>query len=428
MAFLLRKPAILQRAALGLALLGLLAGFALGQRRSRHKPRGPRALALLEWPASGSPRLVPVAILVDGRYYDAGIYKASPVPMALEPGTVYEVAQTGKSLGLFTITEVKELKDLWWGEGLWQPHQPATAQKPAAAAAPIDEDAPPRLRRPQPEKPENSAAPATPPPPAAQPSARPPAPAPPPEEEDTDRPILRRGKPQGGAQAISLPGSVVVPSGTAAISEPVRGSTVARRGRPAPAITRVLPAISDATPSDYRSYKFDWGPEEQQRLTRAIEAAAATALENYARTHPGHRPGKLEAVQVRAFDLDLSNEPELVLTARAGEAPAASPPARRRRPPAKPAPQPPGKPFSYFVTIVAREDLSGNLNNVFVSVTDSEHLDAYSRLELIDAVDADGDGRGDLLFREVSDLGRNFVLYRVDPGQLTRLFTGAVEQ
>jgi hypothetical protein len=427
MAFLLRKPVILQRAALGLALLGLLAGFALGQRRSRRKPRGPRALALLEWPASGPPRLAPITILVDGRYYDAGIYKASPVPMALDPGTVYEVAQTGKSLGLFTITEAKQLKDLWWGEGLWQPHQPAIAQKPATAVTSIDEDAPPRLRRPEPEKPENGAAPATPSPPAAQPAAPPPVPPPPPTEEDTDRPILRRGKPKGGAQAISLPGSVAVPSGAAAISESVRGSTVARHGRPAPAITRVLPAISDATPSDYRSYNFDWRPDEQQRLTQAIEAAATTALENYARVHPGHRPGKLAAVQVRAFDLDLSNEPELVLTARAGEAAAAAPPTRRRRPPAEAAPPPGGKPFSYFVTIVSRVDLSGNLVNVFVSVTDSEHLDAYSRLELIDAVDADGNGRGDLLFREISDLGRNFVLYRVDPGQLTRLFSGPVE-
>ena len=46
------------------------------------------------------------------------------------------------------------------------------------------------------------------------------------------------------------------------------------------------------------------------------------------------------------------------------------------------------------------------------------------RMELIDAVDADGDGRGELLFRQVSDAGRAFVLYRVIGDRLWPLFQG----
>jgi hypothetical protein len=45
-------------------------------------------------------------------------------------------------------------------------------------------------------------------------------------------------------------------------------------------------------------------------------------------------------------------------------------------------------------------------------------------LELIDAVDADGDGRGELLFREVGDAGSAFVVYRVIGDRLYPLFQG----
>jgi len=44
---------------------------------------------------------------------------------------------------------------------------------------------------------------------------------------------------------------------------------------------------------------------------------------------------------------------------------------------------------------------------------------------LIDAVDVDGDGRGELLFREVSDVGSAYVVYRVTPDQLWTLFEGS---
>jgi hypothetical protein len=53
--------------------------------------------------------------------------------------------------------------------------------------------------------------------------------------------------------------------------------------------------------------------------------------------------------------------------------------------------------------LIARTNLEGELRKLFFSQTDSRHLDVSPRMELIDAVDADGDGRGELLFRRTFD-------------------------
>ena len=47
--------------------------------------------------------LVPIAILINGKFWDATAYKADPIPMALDSGVVYEGERTGNSLGLFTV-------------------------------------------------------------------------------------------------------------------------------------------------------------------------------------------------------------------------------------------------------------------------------------------------------------------------------------
>ena len=61
-------------------------------------------MALLQLTNGGKATLIPIAILVDGKFYDASEYKADPVPMALDSGTVYEAEESGDSLGLFTVS------------------------------------------------------------------------------------------------------------------------------------------------------------------------------------------------------------------------------------------------------------------------------------------------------------------------------------
>ena len=78
--------------------------------------------------------------------------------------------------------------------------------------------------------------------------------------------------------------------------------------------------------------------------------------------------------------------------------------------------------MTYWITVAVRQDYNGELRKLKVWATDSKHLDAYPRAELIDAVDADGDGRGELLFREISDDGQSFVLYRAMPDTLAQLY------
>jgi hypothetical protein len=112
---------------------------------------------------------------------------------------------------------------------------------------------------------------------------------------------------------------------------------------------------------------------------------------------------------LRAFDLDYSNSPTFVFM---GTLPVAGAKAFR------------SGGFNYYVTLVAHEDINGAPILIFSSVTDSNHLDAFSRMEIIDAVDANANGRGDLLFREYSDTGISYSLYRVYPYDMRKLFEG----
>jgi hypothetical protein len=83
-----------------------------------------------------------------------------------------------------------------------------------------------------------------------------------------------------------------------------------------------------------------------------------------------------------------------------------------------------GSDVSYFVTLVAKKNIYDELRKLYAGVTDARHLDETPRLELIDAVDADGDGRGELLFKRISDVGSTWGVYRAGADQLFPLFEG----
>jgi len=112
---------------------------------------------------------------------------------------------------------------------------------------------------------------------------------------------------------------------------------------------------------------------------------------------------------LRIFDLSNSNQPVLVLSAKT-------------RPPVAGATESVEEPKE--ITLIARTNLEGELRRLFFSQTDSLHLGVTPRMELIDAVDADGDGRGELLFRRTSDGGSAYAIYRVTANRLWPLFEG----
>jgi hypothetical protein len=366
-----------------------------------------------------------VVLLYEGQFYDAGSYKASPVPMALDSGTVYEAEKTGVSQGLFTISGALHSNDnRWIGAGTWE----AAGSKPAKkAAAPAkkpeqDPDAPPVLHRPGSEQ----AKPPTPPsatktPTPTTPSASAPAtPATPPAAEtstpeDPDRPVLRRGK--------QTPPSAEEPETSVRKAPATKSATSTATASP----VQVIPAVSDANGPEPHSYVYPTKAEDEQNFRKKILAMAATELRNYLKPAPspaaskgamiqkggGSRSGKaalpnFEDVQLKILDLSSSNEPVLVLTAEVLPAHVSAVPD-----------------LQYFITLVAREDIYGDLHKAFSKITDTQHLDALPRFELIDAVDADGDGRAELLFRQISEAGKAFVLYRVIGDQLWPLYEGA---
>jgi hypothetical protein len=446
----------------------MLAQIAPAQSAGAKKAvKGPRALGLVELAANGKARLVPITILYDGEYYDASAYKASPVPMALESGTIYEGFRTGVSLGLFTVTGALQGNNTWRGAGTWQSASAIAAAKDAAAKkravmskpAPEAPEGPPVLRRASP-KPKSEDAPSAGTAPAASPApASVPAPSTPPPasepEGDSDRPVLKRP-----AATTTVVASGSSPSASAPAEDPDR--PVLKRGAPTPAelkkrnaavtalasqktgkdlhkpsatpsaapeAVQLIPAISDAAGPEPRPYAYSLKPEEEQKLRKKILTLAADEVRAWAAqpesagsqsaaraSRPANKtkPAEpsFEDVQLHAFDLSNSNEPIVVLTAKA-------------RMPVRPNTT---SDLQYIITLVARDDMYGDLHKVFASVTDTNHFDVLSRLELIDAVDADGDGHGELLFRQVSDSGSAFVLFRVIGDRLWPLFQGSPGQ
>jgi hypothetical protein len=392
----------------------------MSAQRPTKTNKGPRALALIELAPSGKAHLVPVAILFEGKFYDAAAYKAAPVPMVLESGTVYEGILNGVSQGFFTVTGALQARNTWLGEGKWVPAGSEAVKKASSPSRPPDEDvdAPPVLRREKPKAPEPAPTETKPQPPAE--TAPPPSTAPAPSAapasalppDDPDRPQLHRGKPEPAPKTAPAPAtSKAGASKTPDAKKPPEVS---------PQI-RTIPAISDANGPDPRPYVFVMKSDEEQELRKKMLVLATSEIQAYTKTQAANTVGSpktksqpphpnFDDIQLKVFDLANVNEPVLVLSATARTSQTSTSPER-----------------SLYFTLVAREDLNGELHKALSNVTDASHLDVTPRMELIDAVDAEGDGHGELLFRQVSDAGSAFVIYRVIGYQLWPLFQGTPE-
>src|SRR5262249_7382612 len=109
-------------------LLGGLAAMCLvlpaaAQTQLKKPRKSARAVAIIEWKkdlkGGLTPRLLPIALHWEGKYYDADVYQAAPRPMALEPGNIYEAMKSGVPAGLYTVRGGFEFKGVWYGVGSW---------------------------------------------------------------------------------------------------------------------------------------------------------------------------------------------------------------------------------------------------------------------------------------------------------------------
>ena len=437
---------------------------------SKQKDQGPRALGLLQLSSNGKATLIPIAIRVDGKFYDATAYKADPVPMALDSGIVYEGERTGTSVGLFTLngalrSNAANSSHPWLGTGMWLPtgaEAPKTGIKAENVPVGIEStDAPPRLTKGG-SSPNADSKPGTSPAPAPDSSSGSSSGSPstenqskqepskpglaadskPPEKKDApasdsgerhgneaNRPRLRRGRP-----TEPLPSDEEVPG----YSNP-KAATATKSGTgatPSPAasskLVQLIPAISDAGGPDPRSYALDLDKTEaeerrKQMLALAQEQILAyvakqtkakiTASPSTPKTAAARRPSvkpaqpELENIQLRTFDPWTNNRPVMVLTAEAHMPPAPDAAATSA-----------DLPLQYTITLVARTDIYSNLHPLYAGVTDKYHLDVTPRLDLIDVVDADGDGRGELLFQQTTDGRTGYVIYRPTADKLWKMF------
>lgn len=448
-----------------IALIGLT--IVVAQRKSQHRLRA-TALVELTTDAHGTKnvKVIPITILDQGNFHDASFYKAAPEPMALGPGVVYEAEKTGLPVGFATVSSASVRNGVWTAEGRWQPasDKPKASKSATPASNPADErpilhragsssaapaaatptpvtSASPTPASPQSEnsddrptlhRHEDTAGQATPSPsPSAPQTSASPSPAATPAEsseassasEDPDRPLLRRGKPEPRPEPTSISSSSTSASGNAKTSKPDVST---------PAGTQVLVAVSDAAPDDPRSFQFMWKPGEEAPIDAKMRqlAAAEVAKGEGGSTGSSVSEQALRNVEVRSFDLDLSNDAVLVLSAELppGGSSNATKPAGKAHSQSKNAATTevaPKAQVTHYVTLIARVDLDGNPQVLAASVTDSSHLDVAPRLQLIDAVDVDGDGVGELLFREYDFDNKSFIVYGVRHGTLTKLFEGA---
>jgi len=412
--------------ATGVALTPAFAQYA----KKRQISKGPRAVGLLQLAGNGKAHLTAVAIMIDGKFYDASAYKANPVPMALQSGTVYEAVKSGASQGLFTVAGALAQKDSWVADGRWRSNADIEADKARAKAeaakkaykAPEDVSGPPKLRRgpnsggdhsstQKPSSPNTNPNSKDQTPSASSPSGagggssteqKPPPPEKPSSSapvDSPDRPILRRQAPSETTHEQTKSGNDV---------EPLSGTI------------QLIPAISDAAGPEPRPYTYQLKPEEEQNFLKKMLAMASDSVQARAAhllgepeagtKHPAKTASKIvspefQNVQMRVFDLTNSNEPVLVLTATA-----TIPNSKLN--------------LQYSTAVVAREDIYAELHKVFAQTTDNQHLDVLPKYEFIDAVDADGDGRGELLFRTTSESGQAFNIYTVIGDRLWPLFEG----
>ena len=216
---------------------------------------------------------------------------------------------------------------------------------------------------------------------------------------DPDRPHLFYGKPSG------------------------YGASVLPNLSGLPVDMRQTVAVSDAIDRPEHLWNYAWAnPDDEDKMKAAMEDLARTALglnpppapkpkPKSAATHKTLKPAAppppapLLVEQFRVFELAYGSGATMVLSAHTLGSGAQE----------------------KFVTLIAQPDLYGGVVVLVKNVTDAAHLDLTPRMRLVDAVDAEADNRGELLFELRGATERQFALYRVLRGDATRIFLSGPE-
>jgi hypothetical protein len=417
-----------------------------------------RAVAVFEWtgdeahPKAG--RLVPVCIYDGQDLNDAGVYLTHPEPLALESDVEYQLQHDGQPSGLFDIDISAREQGGWVGHGKWRPLAKPKPAPTQVAKIDQDDDAQsdvPILHRKHHADDSagggsNSGSGS-----GSSSGSGSNAPAP-----DPDRPTLHKsgdasttnsGASSGSASGSGSGGDSSNPKlkkkrkgDDAGYVEDVATSTDPDRphlfyGKPSSYGAPVLPnlfglpvdmqqtvAVSDAIDRPEHLWNYTWSnPEDEDKMKAAMEDLARTALglnpppapkpkPKSAATHKTLKPAApppapLLVEQFRVFELAYGSGATMVLSAHTTGAGAQE----------------------KFVTLIAQPDLYGGIVVLVKNVTDAAHLDLTPRMRLVDAVDAEADNRGELLFEFRGATQRQFALYRVLRGDATRIFLSGPE-
>ena len=394
-----------------------------------------RATAVVEYTGDlahmKSSRLIPIAVWDGMQFQPGALYLAEPAPLAVLPGTQYELETEGRPKGFFNVNTPESLAGSWIGVGRYQApkivtaklqpakvmpyvigdtdpdkphfaHRPADEQQPSRSAnarPPVDPDRPTLHERPQSGEASN----------AGSNNAS--------EDADPDRPTFHRQAQAATMTASSAPAvdpdrprlEYTAPEQQEKLDKPDALSGL-------PADMNQIVAVSDPKTTDSESWAFIWSnPDDAAKMKSDLETVAeqalapppdATAQTGTKATRHNARAKKPVAPQApmladeefKVYSLSFGGGAAMVLSARTTSTPVK------------------------FVTIIAQPDFYGNAQVLLKHVTSAGDLDVSPRMRLIDAVDPRGDGTADLLFELRGRTFRQFALYRIAGGQATQDF------
>ena len=390
-----------------------------------------RATAVLEYTGDlntiKASRLVPIAVWDGVQYQPGGLYLAQPAPLAVLSGTQYELESDGKSTGFFNVKDSEDLAGLWIGVGSFEGPPPPPAKRRAAdsghayTVSEVDPDKPHFAHRPPPEatNPDGSAADSPDHPTLHARTGDSSADNSSDSGSASTQPALDSDRPTFHRHAASPANQMAVDPDRPRLSHTTPESQQ-KLARPdalfgLPADMKQIAGVSDSNPVSTQSFTYSWAnPEDSATMRSALETVAQQAVAPPAPPKPPaaksaahttrHKPAPpppppaLDDEEFQAFGLTFGGGATMVLTGHTSTTP------------------------QKYVTVIAQPDFYGKAQILLKQVTMDDSLDVSPRMRLIDAVDTQGNSRGDLLFELRGQTYRQFAIYRVAGGQATQVF------